>query len=503
MTTAEQASRGPGPGVEGQDKNPWLAMLAMCVGFFMILVDMTIVAVAQPKIQEALGADLNSIVWVTSAYLLTYAVPLLVAGRLGDKYGPKLIFQIGLVVFTAASVWCAMSSSIGMLIAARAVQGIGAALITPQTMAIVTRIFPPERRGAAMGVWGIVAGVATMVGPLLGGVLTESFGWEWIFLINLPVGIIGLVLAQIFVPRVETHDHKFDWIGVILSGIGLTALVFGIQDGEKNDWTGWIWGMIAVGVLYLVLFVLWEAQLRREPLVPLSLFKDRNYWVSNVGIFAQGFAITGIMIPVMFFLQLVGGMSPIRSALMMVPMALVSGILAPIVGRMADRIQPRNIIATAMFFNAVALCWMALINKPETPVWQLLLPTILMGIAGAGIWAPLGATATRNLPWHQAGAGAGVYNTTRTVGSVLGSAGIGALMQMLLRHQFPGFDMQKAQHAAGPAGQAHLPQPMKEGFSVAMAHSIFLAAAVALVAAAVLLLLVPMKPVTPATAAAE
>nr|WP_245548452.1 MFS transporter [Gordonia araii] len=469
-------------------------MLAMCIGFFMILVDMTIVAVAQPAIQRALGADFNAIIWVTSAYLLTYAVPLLVAGRLGDKFGPKLIFQIGLVLFTVASVWCAMSTTIGMLIAARAVQGVGAALITPQTMAIVTRIFPPQRRGAAMGAWGIVAGVATMVGPLLGGVLTDNFGWEWIFLINLPVGVIGLIAAQVFVPRVETNDHKFDWIGVILSGIGLAALVFGIQDGEKYDWAPWIWAMIGVGVLYLVVFVLWEAQMRREPLVPLSLFADRNYWVSNVGIFAQGFAITGIMIPVMFFLQLVGGMSPTRSALMLIPMALVSGFLAPFVGRLADRVHPRSIIATAMLLNAIALCWMAVINRPETPVWQLLLPTILLGIAGAGIWAPLGATATRNLPWHQAGAGSGVYNTTRTVGSVLGAAGMGALMQALLRREFPGFDMQAAQ-AQSHGAVAELPKGMYEGFSVAMGHSIFLAAGVAFAAAAVSLLLVPMKPV--------
>lgn len=499
MTTTDntpQAAVPPGP--EGQGKNPWFAMLAMCIGFFMILVDMTIVAVAQPAIQRALGADFNSIIWVTSVYLLTYAVPLLVAGRLGDKFGPKLIFQIGLVVFTVASVWCAFSTTIGMLIAARAVQGIGAALITPQTMAIVTRIFPTERRGAAMGVWGIVAGVATMVGPLLGGVLTDSFGWKWIFLINLPVGIIGLIAAQVFVPRVTTHDHKFDWIGVLLSGIGLAALVFGIQDGEKYDWTGWVWGMIGVGVLYMVLFVLWEARYRGESLVPLSLFADRNYWVSNVGIFAQGFAITGIMIPIMFFLQLVGGMSPTRSALMMVPMAVVSGILAPFIGRLADRVHPRSIIATAMFLNGVALCIMAVINRPETPVWQLVIPTILMGVAGAGIWAPLGATATRNLPWHQAGAGAGVYNTTRVVGSVLGSAGVGALMQALLRREFPGFDMGKAQeHAASAA--AELPEPMHQGFSVAMGHSIFLAAGVVFAAAAVALLLVPLKAAAPGT----
>ena len=502
MTTTDNAAhRGPtgAPVPEGQGKNPWYAMLAMCIGFFMILVDMTIVAVAQPAIQRALGADFNSIIWVTSVYLLTYAVPLLVAGRLGDKFGPKLIFQIGLVIFTAASVWCAFSTSIGMLIAARAVQGIGAALITPQTMAIVTRIFPTERRGAAMGVWGIVAGVATMVGPLLGGVLTDNFGWKWIFLINLPVGIIGLVAAQVFVPRVTTHDHKFDWIGVVLSGIGLAAMVFAIQDGEKYDWAAWIWAMIGVGVLFMVLFVLWEARYRGEALVPLSLFADRNYWVSNVGIFAQGFAITGIMIPIMFFLQLVGGMSPTRSALTMVPMAVVSGILAPVIGRLADRVHPRSIIATALFLNGVALCIMAVINRPATPVWQLLIPTILMGVAGAGIWAPLGATATRNLPWHQAGAGAGVYNTTRVVGSVLGSAGVGALMQALLRHEFPGFDMGRAQeHAASAA--AELPEPMHQGFSVAMGHSIFLAAGVVFAAAAVALLLVPLKaPEAPGT----
>ncbi|WP_050792748.1 DHA2 family efflux MFS transporter permease subunit [Gordonia neofelifaecis] len=459
--------------------------MALCLGFFMILVDMTIVAVAQPQIMEALDADVNGIVWVTSAYLLTYAVPLLVAGRLGDKIGPKRVYQAGLLLFTAASVWCGLSGSIGELIAARSVQGLGAALITPQTMALITRIFPPERRGAAMGVWGTVAGVATLVGPLLGGILTDSFGWEWIFFVNLPVGLAGLVLAQVLVPNVETHDHKFDWIGVALSAVGLSALVFGIQEGESYDWAGWIWALIGSGAVVMGLFFLWESRTKGEPLVPLSLFRDRNFSVSNVGIATMGFAVSGSMIPIMFFLQLVGGMTPLRSALVLVPMAVLTGIFAPIVGRILDRVHPRNVVALGLFGYAVASFWAGMVFRPETPVWMLVAPTLLMGLSSAGVWAPLAATATRNLPWHQAGAGAGVYNTTRVIGSVIGSAGIGALMMSRLAANLPGVDT-----ASHSGSVQQLPEFLREGFARAMGQSIYLGAAVLLIGAIATLFLV-------------
>lgn len=470
---------------------PWAAMLALCVGFFMILVDMTIVAVAQPQIQVALDTDVNGIVWVSSAYLLTYAVPLLITGRLGDKFGPKRVYQIGLLVFTIASVWCGLSGSIGELIAARALQGVGAALITPQTMALITRIFPPEKRGAAMGVWGTVAGVATLVGPLLGGVLTDAFGWEWIFFVNLPVGVVGLILAAILVPDVETHDHQFDWIGVFLSAIGLFALVFGIQDGEKYDWNAWIWVLIVGGVAVMALFVYWQSRIKGEPLVPLSLFRDRNFSLANIGIASMGFAISGLMIPTMFFLQLVGGMTPTQSAVMMVPMALLTGALAPIVGRILDRVHPRTIIASALFLNAVAVAWLGMIARPTTPVWQLIIPMCLMGIASAGIWAPLAATATRNLPWHQAGAGAGVYNTTRMIGSVLGAAAVGALMQTRLAAELPGVDTEH--HSA--VGQ--LPAMVREGFATAMGETLYLPAAVLLIGVAAALFFIKPRHQTP------
>ena len=451
---------------------PWAGLIALCVGFFMILVDMSIVAVAQPSIMNALDASVNAIVWVSSAYLLTYAVPLLIAGRLGDKFGPKRIYQIGLVLFTAASVWCGLSGTIGELIAARALQGVGAALITPQTMALITRMFPPEKRGAAMGVWGTVAGVATLVGPLLGGILTDSFGWEWIFFVNLPVGLIGLALAAWLVPTVETSEHRFDWVGVVLSGIGLTALVFGIQEGQTYDWDGWVWGLIGAGLLVMVLFVVWESKTRTEPLVPLGLFKDRNFSISNIGISTVGFAVSGMMIPLMLFLQLVGGMSPMQSALMMVPMAVLTGVCAPIVGRILDRVHPRNVIVAGLLGYGVATVLAAYWMRPETPVWKLLIPVALMGVASSGLWAPLAATATRNLPWKVAGAGSGVYNTTRVVGSVIGTAAIGSLMMTRLAVELPGVNVN---HHEGVATE-QLPPVARDGFAEAMGQSIYLAA---------------------------
>ena len=272
-------------------RNPWPALWALVIGFFMILVDTTIVSVANPAIKAALDPDsnnLDSVVWVTSAYLLAYAVPLLITGRLGDRFGPKNIYLIGLAVFTLASLACGLSPTLGALIAFRAVQGLGAALMTPQTMAVITRTFPPNRRGAAMGLWGATSGVAMLVGPLAGGLLVDGFGWEWIFFINIPVGIIGFVLAWILVPKLETHPHKFDLVGVFLSATALFLIVFGLQEGETYDWgVIWgpitVWGLIITGVVVLGLFIWQQTKTKSEPLVPVELFKDRNFSVANIG----------------------------------------------------------------------------------------------------------------------------------------------------------------------------------------------------------------------------
>src|SRR3954470_8448490 len=233
---------------EPPERSPWPALWALVLGFFMILVDTTIVSVATPAIMTDLGTDVDGVVWVTSGYLLAYAVPLLITGRLGDRFGPRRVYLTGLAIFTLASLWCGLTGSIGWLVAARVVQGLGAALMTPQTMAVITRTFPANSRGQAMSLWGATAGVATLVGPLLGGVLVDGPGWEWIFFINVPVGVVGFVLALRLVPRLETHSHSFDLVGVALSSIGMFCLVFGIQEGETYDW-GTISGVLSVPLL--------------------------------------------------------------------------------------------------------------------------------------------------------------------------------------------------------------------------------------------------------------
>ena len=424
----------------GDDIRPWPALFALCLGFFMILVDTTIVSVATPAIIEDLHADVNDVVWVTSAYLLAYAVPVLITGRLGDRFGPKYIYLLGLTLFTVSSLWCGLTASVGMLIVARVFQGFGAAMMTPQTMAVITRIFPAERRGRAMSLWGATAGVAVLVGPLLGGVLVDSLGWEWIFFVNVPVGVVGFALAWRLVPRLPTHSHRFDWLGVALSGVGMFLLVFGIQEGHQYDWstiTGPISvpALIIVGVVVLLAFVWWQAHNRQEPLMPLGVFGDRNFSVANVAIAAMAFAMTANGFPLMLYAQLVLGLSPVRSALLLVPVAVMSIVLAPWVGRLSDSVHPRILVGVGFAASAVSLAWLSRAMTPDPSYVQILLIMTLLGAGSAAVWAPVAASANRNLPPHLAGAGSGVYNALRQVGAVLGSAAIAVLMDSRLTAQ--------------------------------------------------------------------
>jgi EmrB/QacA subfamily drug resistance transporter len=473
-------------------RSPWPALWALVIGFFMILVDTTIVSVANPAIKAALDpatADLDNVVWVTSAYLLAYAVPLLITGRLGDRFGPKNIYLIGLAIFTFASVGCGLSGSLEMLIAMRAVQGLGAALMTPQTMAVITRTFPPQHRGAAMGLWGATSGVAMLVGPLAGGLLVDGLGWEWIFFVNLPVGIIGFVLAWILVPNLEKHPHRFDIVGVVLSAVAMFLIVFGLQEGEHYDW-GPIWGpitvwmLIAAGVVVLGIFIWQQFRTRSEPLVPMALFRDRNFSVSSLAISTVGFTVTAMTLPLMFFLQLARGLTPTESALLLVPMAIAAGVLSPIAGRILDRTDPRYLLVPGMLAVSGALVWYSTLLQVDTPVWMFLLPSALMGIGQAGMWGPLATTATRNLAPQQAGAGAGIYNTTRTIGSVLGSAAIAVLMQSRLEANVPGASGGASEFAGGT-----LPDAVAAPFAAAMAESILLPAAVLLIGVVAVLFL--------------
>ena len=455
-----------------EEKDPWPALFALCLGFFMILVDTTIVSVATPAIIEDLDAGVNDVVWVTSAYLLAYAVPVLITGRLGDRYGPKNLYMTGLVVFTLASLWCGLTGSIEWLIIARVVQGLGASMMTPQTMAIITRIFPAARRGLAMALWGATAGVASLVGPIVGGLLVDGAGWEWIFFVNVPVGAVGLVLAYRLVPRLETRSHRFDWLGVALSGVGMFLLVFGIQEGHQESWSTSIWAMIAAGLVVFVIFVYWQSRNPAEPLVPLRVFRDRNFSLANVTISVMGFMVTALLIPYMLYAQLVRGLSPTRAALTLVPMAVMSILLARPVGLLTDRVHPRLILGFGFSALSVSMLWLSHEMTPSSEIWQLLLPMTLLGIGSAAIWAPNTATATRNLPVELAGAGAGVYNATRQVGAVLGSAAIAVFMDARLSAQ--GLHFSPSQ--GGGTGQ--LPAQVLAPFSNAMSEAILLPTAI-------------------------
>jgi EmrB/QacA subfamily drug resistance transporter len=476
LTTRQDSRARGGLRLQVDANNPWNALWAMMVGFFMILVDATIVAVANPSIMDKLGATYDAVIWVTSAYLLAYAVPLLVAGRLGDRFGPKNLYLLGLTVFTAASLWCGLAGSIGMLIAARVVQGIGAALLTPQTLSTVTRIFPADRRGMAMSVWGATAGVATLVGPIAGGVLVDNLGWQWIFIVNVPIGIVGVAMAVWLIPVLPTEKPRFDVLGVLLSGIGMFMIVFALQEGQAHGWAPWVWGTLAGGIGFMAAFLVWQSVDREEPLIPLIIFRDRDFSLSNLGIATIGFVVTAIILPVMFFAQAVCGLSPTRSALLTAPMAIATGVLAPFVGKIVDRAHPRPVVGFGFSVLAIALTWLSIEMTPTTPIWRLVLPLTAMGVGMAFIWSPLAATATRNLPPRLAGAGSGVYNSTRQVGAVLGSAGMAAFMTSRISAEMPPM----LSEAPGEGSVTRLPAWLHEPFAAAMSQSLLLPAFFAL-----------------------
>ena len=456
-------------------ENPWHALWAMLIGFFMIMVDSTIVAIANPTIMADLRIDYATVVWVTSVYLLGFAVVLPVAGRLGDRYGSRNLYLIGLVVFTAASAWCGLAGSSAMLITARVVQGVGAGILTPQTLSTITRIFPPDRRGVALSLWGATAGVASLVGPLAGGALVDGLGWKWIFIVNVPVGIVGVTLAARLVPALPTQAHRFDLPGVAFSAAGMFLVVFGLQEGQEAHWQPWIWATVVAGIGFMAVFVYWQAANPRQPLIPLELFVDRDFSLCNVGVAIVSFVATGMILPLTFYAQQVCGLSPLRSALLIAPMAVCSGVFAPFVGRIVDRYHPRPLLGFGFSMLAIALTWLSFEMTPLTPVWRLVLPFGAAGVGMAFVWSPLTATATRNLPLHLAGAGSAVFNSVRQLGAVLGSAGMAAFMTSRISAEMPS----RRPGVAG-VGSLRLPAFLREPFSAAMSQSVLLPAFVGL-----------------------
>jgi EmrB/QacA subfamily drug resistance transporter len=438
--------------VNSRRGNPWAVLIVVSLGFFMTLLDLTIVNVAIPNMIDRLHASLDDVLWVINAYALVLAVLLITAGRLGDLFGQRTVFFAGITLFTVSSAACGFAPSAGWLIAFRAVQGVGAALLMPQTLAILTMVFPPERRGAAFGIWGAVAGVATVAGPTLGGLLVSAFDWRYIFFINLPVGVAVLILTFLLIPDLRTdRKHSFDIAGVTLASASLLAICYALVEGQKYDW-GTIKGFISIPLLLGVGFVLLGlfiyVQARRqdgEPLVPFALFKDRNYALMNLVAAFISIGMLGIFLPFTIYLQDVLGFSALKAGLTMAPASVVAMFVAPVAGRMTDKVGGKYILMTGLLLFAIGMTGVVLIAKADSAWYAFLAPQAVAGVGIGCTFAPLTTVALRNISPMMAGAASGMFNTTRQVGTVIGTAGVGALLQNRL---IAGFSSQIQQRAS-------------------------------------------------------
>ncbi|MQY06442.1 DHA2 family efflux MFS transporter permease subunit [Actinomadura macrotermitis] len=418
---------------------PYLALTAICTGFFLLMMDITIVNVAVPTMQRELPATLNDVTWINSVYLLTYAVPLLLAGRLGDRLGRGRVFLAGMAVFTAASLACGLVGSAPALIAARAVQGLGAAAVAAQTMALISALFPPDRRGAPMGIWGGTGAAAAAIAPVLGGTLIGLAGWRGIFLINVPVGLAGLVLGWRALPRERpAASIALDPAGVLLSGLGLFGVVYGLQAGERHDW-GRVLGpftaveVAAAGALLLVAFVLWEGHRRDAALMPLTLFRRPGFPVSAAVVAMVGFGWAGLFMPLMLLLQEQLHLSALQAGLYAMPQAIAAGLVAPAAGRLSDRIGARGVVIASNVLTGLGLALLALASGRHVDRWSVLAGVTLVGLGTGAVFPALASAAMRHVPGPLMGTASGVYSTARQVGVVLGTAAVGVLLQAEVR----------------------------------------------------------------------
>lgn len=414
------------------ERQAWRAMLALSLGFFVSLLDQSMVAVALPDLQRELNASVNHTMWVSAAYLLAVVVPLLFTGRLGDVLGQRRMFCMGVAVFGVGALGCALAPIVEVLIAARVVQGVGASLQMPQTMSVINRIFARERRGRALGVWGVIGSVAALAGPLAGGYLVGNFGWQAAFWVHIPFVVLAIAFALLWVPELPTTAQSIDVASAIISLLALAAIVFGIQQGPVLGW-GWaVWLILLVGVVASAWFIRLQVTAYTRgssPLVPLALFRNRNYVAGSVGIIAMGFMAAAVMLPIMFWLQTVQGIPAGEAGIIVAPMALVSLLMSPVAGIMADKINPRLLGAIGFSILILSLFAAWWVMQADAQAWVLGLPIAGLGVGQSFIWGSNAATTLRDVSPQLMGAASGVYNTSRQVGSVLGVALVSAVMQ--------------------------------------------------------------------------
>jgi len=443
--------------------NPWVVMLVLSTGMFMTLLDLTIVNIAIPRIVDGVHASLDEVLWMLNAYSLGYAVLLITSGRLGDIVGPRRLFVGGIALFTAASALSGLAPTAGVLIAGRALQGVGAALLAPQSMAILVSIFPPERRGPVFGVFGMLSGLAVVAGPTLGGLLVTDLSWRWIFFVNLPIGVGVLLAASRLVPDLRPgRRHRLDLAGMALVTAAIFCIVYGLIEGQRYDW-GTITGplsiplLIAAGVVLLGAFLIHQARRQGgEPLLTFALFRDRNFTLMALVLAAMSFFILGIYLPLTIYYPSVLGLSALAAGLVVAvqpgAMFLSTG---PANGPATTRLGANRVLTAGLLLFAAGAAYIAWDVQADSSRWSVV-PGLVVGGLGMGcIWGHAFQLATRDLRVELAGVASGTLSTLQEMGAVIASASVGALLQNRLATSL---------HAQAVAAASHLPAHVAGSF---------------------------------------
>ncbi len=427
------------------ESRKWWTLFALTFSLFMIMLDNTVVNVALPSIQRDLAIGVSELEWVVNAYALTFAVLMLTGGKLADFLGRRRVFMAGLAIFAVASLVCGLAGSAAVLIAFRAAQGVGSALMLPATLSIISATFPPRQRGAALGTWAGVSAMALALGPLVGGLLAQHADWSWIFFINVPIGALGLVGSLLVVPesRDTSREQRLDLPGLLASGVGLLALTYALIEANSYGWTSTpILALLAVSALALALFVALERR-ARLPMLDLGLFRRGTFAGANLVAFMVSLAMFGVFFFLSLYVQSVLGYSAVKAGATFLPMTLLIVVVAPVAGRLSDRFGSRWLMAGGMSLVGVSLLLFAQLDRSSS--FLDILPGLLVGGAGmASTMSPMTAAALSAVPMDKAGVGAGVLNTSRQVGGALGIALMGAIFASYVHvaPSHPGFAAQ-------------------------------------------------------------
>jgi EmrB/QacA subfamily drug resistance transporter len=411
------------------ENRKWWTLAAVAFGLFMIMLDNTVVNVALPSIGRDLHVQISSLEWVVTVYALTFAALLVTGGKLGDLMGRRRIFIVGIAIFTLSSLACGLAPSAGFLIGARAVQGIGAALMNPASLSIITATFPPRERGQAIGIWAGVSAMALAIGPLVGGLIVENINWNWIFFINVPVGALGIVVSRLVIKesRDTSHEQSVDLPGLITLSAGLFALTYALIEGNRHGWTSpEIVGLFIGAAALLVAFVVLE-RYQRLPMLDLSLFRIGSFAGSNLVAMLVSLGMFGVFFFVSLYIQNILGWSPTQAGAAFLPMTILIILVAPVAGRLSDRVGSRWLMGGGMTLVSISLLFYQRVGLHST-FWTLLPAMLLGGVGMALTMSPMTAAAMSSVPVDKAGVGSGVLNSFRQLGGSLGVALMGAIL---------------------------------------------------------------------------